>query len=88
MQLVERIFRAHPRKVGEGYLEHMAFAARFAGRMLAAGAAALIHALVPCLFETTASRMVRAIVAELDSHRRGAAERPQAGVFGGQTSVS
>jgi uncharacterized protein DUF6356 len=88
MQLVERIFRAHPRKVGEGYLEHMAFAARFAGRMLAAGAAALVHALVPCLFETTASRMVRAIVAELDSRRRGVAERPQAEVFGGQTSVS
>ncbi len=88
MQIVERVFRAHPRKVGEGYVEHMAFAARFAGRMLAAGAAALIHALVPCLFETTASRMVRAIVVELDSRGRGAAERPQAGLFGGQTSVS
>jgi hypothetical protein len=88
MQLVERIFCAHPRKVGEGYLQHMAFAARFAGRMLAAGSAAMIHALVPCLFETTASRMVRAIVSELDSRGRGAAERPQPGLFGGHTSVS
>ncbi|MEM9221386.1 MAG: DUF6356 family protein [Pseudomonadota bacterium] len=53
-----RIFVDHPRSVDETYLEHMRFAGGFACSLLAAGCAALIHALVPCLFEKTASRMV------------------------------
>ena len=60
------MFLDHPRSVGESYLEHAAFAGRFATRLLAAGMAALVHAFVPALFEKTASR----IVAELYQQTR------------------
>jgi hypothetical protein len=50
-------FRSHPASVGETYLGHMGFALGFAGLLLMAGFAALIHAFIPPLFETTASRI-------------------------------
>jgi hypothetical protein len=53
-----RIFVDHPRSVEESYVEHMRFASWFAARLLMAGGAALVHALIPCLFEKTASRMI------------------------------
>ncbi|MEP5760130.1 MAG: DUF6356 family protein [Litoreibacter sp.] len=54
-------FRDHPASVGENYLSHMRFALWFSGTLLGAALAALIHALIPPLFETTASRMVGAL---------------------------
>jgi len=51
-------FRDHPASVGESYFGHMGFALRFSARMAAAAGAALIHAIVPPLFETTASRIL------------------------------
>ena len=59
-----RAFKDHPASVGETYFEHMRFAGWFAGRLFLAGAAALIHAVIPALFETTAGRHIREI------HRR------------------
>ncbi|MCB1483253.1 MAG: hypothetical protein KDJ55_15150 [Rhodobiaceae bacterium] len=63
-------FQRHPATVGESYFEHMAFAARFGTLMFAAGAAALIHALLPFAFETTASSIVRKMCAEMDARAR------------------
>lgn len=60
-----RIFIDHPRSVDETYFEHMRFAGWFAARLLVAGGAALVHAVVPCLFETTASRMIAQMNARL-----------------------
>lgn len=57
--MLRRIFLDHPDSVDETYLEHMHFAGRFAALLLAAGAAAMVHALLPCLFEKTASGIVR-----------------------------
>ncbi|MEM9249929.1 MAG: DUF6356 family protein, partial [Pseudomonadota bacterium] len=54
----QRIFVDHPQSVDETYFEHMRFAGWFAARLLLAGGAALIHAVIPCLFEKTASRMI------------------------------
>jgi hypothetical protein len=51
-------FRDHPASVGETYFGHMKFAVRFAGKLFGAGAAALVHAAIPALCETTASRKV------------------------------
>jgi len=67
--MISRLFLEHPRKVEESYLEHAIFAGRFAFRLFAAAGAALIHALIPCLFEKTASRMVAAMYAQ--THDRG-----------------
>ncbi len=62
-----RAFRDHPASVGETYLGHMAFAAWFASRLFLAGGAALIHAVIPCLFETTASTHIRALYHRIES---------------------
>lgn len=53
-----RAFHDHPASVGETYFGHMAFALWFAGVLGLAAGAALIHALIPPLFETTASRLI------------------------------
>lgn len=52
-------FTSHPASVGESYLEHFAFAMRFSFRLSVASTAALIHAFIPALCETTASRQIR-----------------------------
>jgi hypothetical protein len=54
-----KLFTDHPASVHETYFGHMAFAAWFASRLFMAGGAALVHALLPFMFETTASRIVR-----------------------------
>jgi hypothetical protein len=56
-------FTAHPASVGETYVQHCRFALRFGTRMLTGGAAAIVHALFPFLFVTTASRINDALVA-------------------------
>ena len=50
-----RAFTDHPASVGESYTEHLAHAACFGVRMIAAGIACLVHALLPFLFVRTGS---------------------------------
>lgn len=69
--MISRIFKEHPAAVGESYLEHMAFAFRFSGRLLRASAAAFIHGIVPALCRTTAST---AVLEMTDGIRRRRAE--------------
>jgi len=59
-----RLFLDHPRSVDESYFEHHLFAGGFALRLVGAGLAALVHALVPCLFEKTASNMIAKMYAK------------------------
>ena len=47
-------FSAHPASVGETYGQHCRFALGFGVRMIFGGIAAVIHALLPFLFVTTA----------------------------------
>jgi len=56
-----RSFVEHPASVDETYFEHFCFALKFSSRLLGASFAAMIHALIPALFETTASRTVNSI---------------------------
>ncbi len=67
--MFSRVFLDHPAKVDESFFEHMLFALRFAGLLFAAGGAALVHALVPCLFEKTASGIIAKLYAR--THNRG-----------------
>lgn len=69
MSALNRIFGEHPAKVGESYFEHMVFAFRFSGRLFRASAAALLHGFVPCLCETTASRSILDMHAEISARR-------------------
>ncbi len=59
--MLARIFLDHPAKVEESFFEHMLFALRFAGLLFVAAGAALVHALIPCLFEKTASGIIKAL---------------------------
>lgn len=67
--MIARLFLNHPKSVDETYVEHMAFAAWFAGKLFTAAGAATVHAVIPGLFEKTAS----SIIAELyqRTHNRG-----------------
>jgi hypothetical protein len=55
---MKSLFAEHPNSVGESYLMHMLQAARFSGRLLLAGVACLIHAVLPFLFVKTASETI------------------------------
>jgi len=59
--------RSHPASVGETYFGHMRFALRFSGLLFAAGGAALVHAILPAVFETTASDMIRRLHAMIEN---------------------
>jgi hypothetical protein len=70
-----RLFRDHPASVDETYFGHMAFAAWFASRLAMAAGAALVHAFLPFLFETTASKIVGELYERTHGRgRRAAAE--------------
>jgi len=53
---MSNLFTAHPSSVGETYAQHGRFALLFGARMAIGGLAAMVHALFPFLFVTTASR--------------------------------
>ncbi|HLX22011.1 MAG TPA: DUF6356 family protein [Usitatibacter sp.] len=58
-------FTAHPRSVGETYLQHGLFACRYGAKMTAGGIAAFVHGILPFLFQTTGSRITRELNATL-----------------------
>jgi hypothetical protein len=72
---IQQVFLAHPRAVNESYGEHAGVAFSYAGRLLLAGCAALVHAFVPALFEKTASSMIRQMCREMDARSAGASRR-------------
>jgi Family of unknown function (DUF6356) len=51
--------RAHLQAAGEGYWQHFRFATTFGLVAMAAGVAAIAHAIVPGLCTSTASRLIR-----------------------------
>ena len=67
--MINRLFLDHPASVDESYGAHFLFALRFSVTLFGAALAALVHALVPALFEKTASRMVAGLYAQ--THNRG-----------------
>lgn len=73
---LHRLFTHHPETVGESYGQHFGVALGYGLRLLAAGACAIVHAVLPFCFEKTASTMVRRMVADMD--RRSAPSAPTA----------
>jgi hypothetical protein len=70
-------FTEHPASVGETYGEHFATALYFGGRLMAAGLACVVHAVLPFLFTRTASRTI----ADLHARMIGNRVRPPHGGF-------
>jgi hypothetical protein len=56
---LEELFTAHPRAVGESYGEHFGVAMSYSLRLFAAAGAAFVHAFLPFLCVTTASRAIK-----------------------------
>ncbi len=72
-------FTEHPASVGESYTEHMEMAGGFGIRMLAGGAACLVHAILPFLFVKTGSSIIAGLHDRMVVHRDrrpAARERP------------
>lgn len=67
-----RLFIDHPASVNETYFGHMAFAGWFASKLFMAAFAALIHAFLPFLFETTASSIIRELYERTHNRRSNA----------------
>jgi hypothetical protein len=59
---LDKLFAEHPREIGESYSEHASHAAYIGSRMLLAGFACLVHAVLPGLFIRTASNTVDGII--------------------------
>ena len=76
--MLDRYFLAHPRTVDEDYFVHMRHSLFFARHLLTAGLAALVHALVPALFERTGSTRVAMLYDRMvaNRHRVEAKEAP------------
>jgi hypothetical protein len=72
LAMIDRLFRNHPRSVGETYLQHMEHASSFGARMIFAGFACMIHGLFPWLFVKTGSTTVRALYNDMLINRRRA----------------
>ena len=67
---LRRFFSAHPSSVGETYAEHATIALRFGGTMLVGGVACMLHAILPGIFQRSASRRVRQLHRELTERER------------------
>ena len=72
--LIDRIFLAHPRTVGETYAEHAGIASRFGASMVVAGVKCLAHAVLPAVFERSASDCVARLNGELERRRSASAD--------------
>ncbi|WP_146586544.1 DUF6356 family protein [Puniceibacterium confluentis] len=68
---LDRLFRDHPARVNETYATHMRFALGFSFWLALAAGAALVHALVPALCETTASRILRRLHDRISNRHTG-----------------
>ena len=68
--MISQIFLSHPASVDETYGQHARFASGFALKLFAAAGAAAVHAVIPCLFEKTASKIVAQLYER--THNRGA----------------
>ena len=75
---LDKLFREHPRDIGESYGEHALFAACFGWKMLLGGLACFLHALVPALCETTGSRTTQELYDRLTEARAKILERQRA----------
>jgi hypothetical protein len=69
MSITEK-FTAHPQSVGETYAEHAAMASGFGFKLILAGMACLVHAILPFLFVKTGSGMISDLYQRMVAHRR------------------
>lgn len=64
---LKSLFTDHPASVNETYFGHMRFALTFSAWLAIAAGAALIHAILPFLCQTTASRILKKLTAKMNA---------------------
>ena len=70
--MFEALFLRHPRAIGETYAQHQRAAFRYGGTLLLAGLACLVHGVAPGLFQTSGSRRVARLNAEMGARMASA----------------
>jgi hypothetical protein len=75
--MLGRLFVDHPRSLGLSWLAHGAGAAKIGGKLIGAGLAALVHAVIPGLFTDTAGRIVTETYQYVQKIRAGSGKPEQ-----------
>lgn len=68
-----QLFQDHPRSLGMSWSEHGAGAIVIGARMVGAGIACMVHAVVPALFTETAGKTVMSLHDYMMKRKAGAA---------------
>jgi hypothetical protein len=71
--MADRLFLEHPRSLGMTWLGHGVGAVAIGLRLIGAGAACLVHAVVPGIFTQTAGRTVARMYEHMGRRKAGAA---------------
>ena len=71
--VADRIFFEHPRSLGMSWAGHGAGAVVIGARLVGAGLACLVHAVVPGVFTQTAGRTVTDMYDHMNKRKAGAA---------------
>ena len=71
--MIGRWFSEHPRSLGMSWASHGAGAIAIGVRLIGAGAACMIHAIVPAWFTQTAGKTVTTMYDEMARRKAGAA---------------
>jgi hypothetical protein len=71
--MLGRLFNDHPKSLGMSWATHGAGAIAIGARMIGAGVACVIHAIVPALFTETAGRTVTSLHDHMVRRKAGAA---------------
>ena len=69
-----RLFRDHPREVGETYFQHMAASAGFGFKLMRLAGVAFAHALVPGVHKATVSTAIRSMARDMGGRAEEARE--------------
>lgn len=75
---IKSLFTEHPATVGETYTQHLGHALGFGWRMVFAGIACMIHALIPALFVRTGSETVTTLHDRMVVNRKRLSQRESA----------
>ena len=71
--MINRIFSEHPQSLGMTWASHASGAVNIAVRLIGAGVACLVHAIVPAWFTETAGRTVTQMYQEMARRKAGSA---------------
>ena len=71
--MVDRMFLEHPRSLGMSWAGHGVGAVAIGARLVAAGLACIVHAVVPGVFTQTAGKTITSMYDHMAKRKAGAA---------------